>query len=183
MVIFYLNGCTVASWLPSSSESSASRHHHWWPHTSISLSSSLGFSSWHRLTVGLSLPGTASRQAHAPSRSIDSPSVLSASLGGMTTNESIYRIRMQLLAHILWCLCVPGTVQALKDKAQEDIQTLDTCFSACNVYTIFIYIHVYIHMHTWYIQYYVYINTMQHNIVFIYNVCMDIHVIYAHNIL
>lgn len=75
-------------------------------------------------------------------------------------------------------------MQALKDKAQEDkcINTRYVFLSACNAYTIFIYIHVYIHMHTWYIQYYVYINTMQHNIVFIYNVCMDISMLYMHTI-
>ena len=78
----------------------ASQHRHWRPHTSISRSPSLGFSSLHRLTVGLSLPGTVSRQAHAPGGSIDSP-LCALSKSGWDDDQHIYHIRMQLLAHIL----------------------------------------------------------------------------------
>ena len=82
---------------------------------------------------------------------------------------------------------MPGTVQALKDKAQEDkyINTVCVFLSAYNVYTIFfIYIYIYTHRHTRCIQYYLYINTM-HTQYCVYIQCVYIykHVIYAHNIL
>lgn len=70
IVIFCQDGCTMASWPPSLSDSHQPAPP--WEATNQQLTfPPLGLSALCRVAIGLSLPGTASGQARAPSRAID----------------------------------------------------------------------------------------------------------------